>query len=346
MSTPELPLASPTIRAVVVTWRGSDSIVACIDSLLQQEVDADLEVLVVDNASDDGTAELLAGFGSRILVRRMARNLGFAGGVARGTDDCPSDFILLLNDDATLEKNALQELLRFALAPGSRRVGAVAAQILLAGKYSAVASGTTGALVRSDGVHFSPDPSGDLLVNSTGSQLDRAGRGSDRDWLVPIDMASRNPEVFGFCGGATLLRAAALQEVGGFDRDLFLYYEDTDVSWRLRARGWTVAYCSQAVAHHRHASSSGVESAVFRYYNTRNALRVAVRYAPFFVIARAWARAGAGAVRAMVRREPTWLERWRGMRDALTTVPEDLRVRSHWATPERDAAADRFVGAS
>ena len=104
------------------------------------------------------------------------------------------------------------------------------------------------------------------LAGSERGQLDRQHDDPDRSrpgpGLAGIGAArSVAPdEVFGFCGAAALLRRAALDEVGLFEEDLFLYYEDTDLSWRLRAAGWTVRYEPGAVATHQHASSSHVGS--------------------------------------------------------------------------------------
>ena len=77
-------------------------------------------------------------------------------------------------------------------------------------------------------------------------------------------------EVFGFCGAACLLRKSALDEVGYFDPSFFLYYEDLDLSWRLRLRGWTVRYVPQSVVWHSHAATSGEWSPLFTYYVDRN----------------------------------------------------------------------------
>jgi GT2 family glycosyltransferase len=293
------------VRALVVNWNGAHLLPACLASLAAQTYPG-LEVVVVDNASTDGSAEVLAGFPD-VRVLRSDRNRGFAGGVALGVDGYDGDFVVLLNNDATFEPDAVAALVA-AAGPAASRVGAVTARLLLGPR----------------------DQASPRLVNSTGNVVTVRGTGGDRDWLAPLGTESTDPDVFGFCGGAALLRASALREVGGFDADLFLYYEDTDVSWRLRAAGWTVRYAPEAVGHHLHAASSDEASPLFRYYNTRNSLVVFGRHAPAAVWLGSLLRQTAGALRTAVRsgpRDPQTRARARALRDALRRLPRTLAER-------------------
>lgn len=273
--------ATPRVRVVVVTWNGAHLLSDCLGSLRRQSV-APLEVVVVDNASADGTIDLVTEQFPEVTLVRSDRNLGFAGGVALGTADFDGDYIALLNNDAQFAPDAIERMVDFLESPEAARVGAVTAKILLVGA----------------------DTGGRQRVNSTGNVIARDGTGADRDWLRQDGSESTDPDVFGFCGGAAVLRGAALREVGGFDPSLFLYYEDTDLSWRLRAGGWTVRYVAEAVAQHRHAASTGVDSPVFRFYNTRNSLVVFTRHAPLGVVVGSVARQVAGLIRALLRDGP------------------------------------------
>src|ERR1700716_1851209 len=84
---------------VVVTWRGRDHVRQCLDAVAAQH--RPHSTLVVDNASDDGTAEILAGHPSRPRVLRLRRNLGYAGGLAKALPEIRTPFVAWLNDDAT-----------------------------------------------------------------------------------------------------------------------------------------------------------------------------------------------------------------------------------------------------
>lgn len=320
------------VRAVVVTWQAAHLLPACLDSLLRQHVtDADVEVVVVDNASTDGTDELLARDYPQVRVLRAERNLGFAGGVALATDGWDGDVVLLLNNDAELEDGAAQALVDALRAPGAERVAATTARILLAGRYRPTTHAGAGSPDGESRWEPAPDddPAAVVLVNSTGNVVGPHGAGTDRDWLVPADDEHSPAGVFGFCGGAAALRWPAAAAVGGFDAGLFLYYEDTDLSWRLRAHGWDVRYVRDAQARHRHAASSDATSPLFRYYNTRNSLVVVTRHAPAGVVLRAWARQAAGLGRALLRHGPDagTRARARGLRDAAVRLPRTWRER-------------------
>jgi len=136
------------------------------------------------------------------------------------------------------------------------------------------------------------------VINNVGSNLYRGGFGGDRGFLErDLGQYEQPTEVFAWCGGAVLLRRDYLDQVGVFDERLFLYYEDTDLSWRGRLQGWRYLYEPASVVRHRHAASSGVGSPVFRFYTERNRLLVLAKNAP----ARLAARAGLGEIRRFVR---------------------------------------------
>jgi hypothetical protein len=96
------------------------------------------------------------------------------------------------------------------------------------------------------------------IVNNVGSVLIEGGYGADRGYLEPDEGQYDAPaDVFAWCGGSVLLRPAYLADVGLFDERFFLYYEDTDLSWRGRSRGWRYRYVPAAVARHIHAARRG-----------------------------------------------------------------------------------------
>lgn len=301
--------AGPTVRAVVVNWNGAHLLGPCMDSLLTQDLpDGSLEIVVVDNASTDSSVEYLARQYPTVQVRSTASNLGFAGGVNIGLEDLQAPYVVLLNNDATFEPSAVRHLVEHLGAPGNERVGAATALILLT----------------------EPDASGNILVNSTGNVLTSTGSATDRDWLTRLCDLDAQAEVFGFCGGAAALRREALSDVGLFDGTLFLYYEDTDLSWRLRASGWGIHYVQEAVAHHQHAASSDAASSLFRYYNTRNSLLVLTRHAPLGpALHSALRQAAAWARYAITRSEAPELvdARRRALSDSVRSLPRSLRQR-------------------
>jgi hypothetical protein len=107
-----------------------------------------------------------------------------------------------------------------------------------------------------------------------------SGYAADRGWLEPdrgqYDTAA---DVFAWCGGAVLLRSDYLIDVGLFDERLFLYYEDLELSWRGRRRGWRYRYVPDSVVRHAHAATAQEGSPLARYFNERNRMLVLARHA-------------------------------------------------------------------
>ena len=165
-------------------------------------------------------------------------------------------------------------------------------------------------------------PGGVELINSTGNVVDACGNGYDRSWLAPAKQEHDSPEVFGICGGACAISARAWRQLGGMRQDLFMYYEDTDFSYRLRRAGYRVQYVRQAQARHAHAASSDSASEAFTTWNTRNRLRVATRYAPASVAARALVNTGGRMLLGPQRQA-----RAQGLVQALAHAPQDLYAR-------------------
>ncbi len=126
------------------------------------------------------------------------------------------------------------------------------------------------------------------IVNNAGSVLTPGGFGADRGYLEPDDGRFDEPgEVFAWCGAAALLSARYLADVGLLDERLFLYYEDLELAWRGRERGWRYAYVPESVVWHEHSATTGEHSHLARYQNERNHLLVLARHAPWTTAARA-----------------------------------------------------------
>jgi len=221
---------------VVVTWRGRDHITACLDALAAQK--SPHRTIVVDNASDDGTAALISGH----EVVRLPRNVGYAGGLAAVLDLIDTPYVAWLNDDAVPDPSWLAELENALEA--DRGAAAATSSILLT----------------------------DGSTQSVGVALTTTGHGKD------VVLAGR--EVFGFCGGAALLRTAELRAVGGVPAGFFCYYEDTDTAWRLRLAGGRVISVGPARVRHRHGASTQPGSPLFHRWNERNRLLMLLRCAP------------------------------------------------------------------
>lgn len=295
---------SPLATVVIVTWNRVAVLAECLASVEAQTLPRDhYDVVVVDNASDDGTGDLVAERFPDARLIRSERNLGFAGGANLALREVTTPYAVLLNNDAIAAPGFLAAVIDALDDPRHCRVGAVTGRVLLAGTN---------------------------LVNSTGGMVSRTGRGYDRDWRRPVGEGRGDGEVFGFCGAAAGLRVAALKEVGLLDESLFLYYEDTDLSWRLRAADWSIRHVSSAVVHHRHASSSVEGSPLFHLWNERNSMVVFTRHAPAEVVVAVLARRAVGLLAHTARRgwrHPETRARWTAAGQYLRRLPGTLRER-------------------
>jgi GT2 family glycosyltransferase len=189
------------------------------------------------------------------------------------------------------------------------------------------------------------------VLNNAGSKVFVDGYGADRAYQeVDRGQYDTPEEVFAFCGGSVCLRTDALREVGLFDDDFFLYYEDTDLSWRLRSAGWSIRYEPSSVTRHIHSASSVEWSPFFTFHVDRNrllmltknatrdvALREVLRYplTTASLAAREIARSRHSRRRPPIR--PTLL-RLRVIASYLRLLPRMLIRRRHLA---RTAAVDR-----
>jgi N-acetylglucosaminyl-diphospho-decaprenol L-rhamnosyltransferase len=189
-----------------------------------------VDVVVVDNGSSDGTAEMLAEEFPEVTVLALGENLGFGPALNRAAAEHPADPLILLNNDAEAEPRFVEALLDSA-AEGVQAVAGVMLQ------------------ERSPG-----------LIDSAGVVADRTLMGFDYLHGEPVAAAASAPDPLGPTGGAALYDRAAFEAVGGFDERIFLYYEDLDLALRMRAAGARCRLAPEARALHAYSASLGAGS--------------------------------------------------------------------------------------
>ena len=329
-------MAEPLVTVVVLNWNGAHLLADCLRGLAAQDLpEGQVAVWVVDNASTDGSLELLAREFPWVRAIANPSNDGFAGGNNVALREVDTPFVALINNDARPEPDWLRRLLEPFGEPGAARLGAVSAKLVFLPRFLAVELATPGFVpgtldtrelgvrvyrvtvdgedvterVLWDRVAYGPEgegpgrfrwtrPAGMLLIpvdrdptqerplrlglrvagettkaveltwsggsgggkaepepvdlevevpagvpladvlNNAGSMVFRDGYGADRAYQELDRGQYQLPEeVFAFCGGSVCFRTEALRQAGVFDDDFFLYYEDTDLSWRLREIG-------------------------------------------------------------------------------------------------------------
>jgi len=210
---------------VIPSWNSEALLRRCLDSLGEQGVE--LELLVVDNGSGDGSVALLEREGVPHLA--LPRNAGFAAAVNLGVSRTRSPQVLVLNADTVLEPGAVGAL-----------AAALAADPALGGVQPRL-------------LQLGPEPADVATADlySAGQALTRDGRALEvgagepqrPQWL-------RRREVFGVCGAACLLRRQLFDQLGGYDERYFAFYEDVDLNLRAQIAGWGFAYEPDAVVWH------------------------------------------------------------------------------------------------
>ncbi len=214
---------------VIPSWNSRGLLPRCLASLGEQGVE--LETMVVDNGSTDGSVAYLEREGIPHVA--LPRNTGFAAAVNLGAARTESDSILVLNADTVLEPDCAARLLE-ALATDSM-LGGVQPRILqLEQGGEAVPAVAASARLYSAGQALTADGRAIELG---------AGEPQRPEWLV-------RREIFGVCGAACLLRRELFSELGGYDESYFSFYEDVDLNVRARIAGRRFEYVPDAVVWH------------------------------------------------------------------------------------------------
>lgn len=266
------------VRAVVLCWNNAAIIDRCVDHLLATQFAGELQVVVVDNGSTDGSVDRWGERHPGVRLLQTHANLGYAGGMNRGLADLGDvDAVALLNSDAFVAPGWLAPLA--AALDADPAVGATSPKILFA----------------------EPDDEGRPVINNVGNELGSTWELHDRGFgEVDHGQFDREEDVWAWCGAAVLLRRQYVDEVGLFDERLFLYAEDADLAWRGAKRGWRYRYVPASVVHHLHRASSGGErTPLLDHLNRRNRLVVVTRHGGGRAAVGAWSRALGGIVVAL-----------------------------------------------
>jgi GT2 family glycosyltransferase len=213
------------VAVVIPSWNSLALLERCLGSLRDQGVE--LEVLVVDNGSTDGTVAYLEREGVPHLA--LPENVGFARAMNLGVARVQAEAVLALNADTVVEPGAVAALLAALEADPS--LGGVQPRILQLEEGERDARRAR--------------------LYSAGQGLTADGRGVELgagEEQLPVTLAAR--EVFGVCGAACLLRRELFDELGGYDERYFAFYEDVDLNVRARIAGWRFAYVPDAVVWH------------------------------------------------------------------------------------------------
>ena len=213
---------------MVLNWNGSQVIEKCLTSIEGQTYHP-LEIILVDNASTDGSVELIKNNFPNVKLIVNESNLGFGGGNNVGIRASQGRYIMILNNDTRLDPKCIEELKR--CIEKDERFGACASKILLEDENN---------LIDAAGIVIYPD-----------------GLSIGRGRLERGDRYNEETEVFAGSGCACLYRREMLEDIGLYDEDFFAYADETDMGWRARLAGWKCIYNPKAVVYHCHSATAG-----------------------------------------------------------------------------------------
>lgn len=218
----------------IVTFNTRELTLSALDRLLSSPADADLHVMVHDNASSDGTPDAIRATFPSVDVTVSPTNLGFGAGMNRLIERSGSEWFLALNSDAWPEPGAIDALVESGEDPS---IGVVAPRLL-----------------RPDGTlehSVLPFPSlGVSVLTAVGGYRRLVPRTARRLALVGAWDHAEARDVDWAVGAALLMRRRAIESIGGFDESFFMYVEDLEWCWRLRQAGWRARFEPTAVVRH------------------------------------------------------------------------------------------------
>ena len=220
------------VSVTLVTYNSGRFIRRCLESVLEQNY-PHLEVIVIDNASTDGTADILEQFADKCRIHYNQENIGFAAAQNQAIAISQGQWVLALNPDVLLMKDFIEELV--IAGNLDRKVGTVCGKLL---SISASFDLPEVQLVDSTGIYFTP-----MLRH-----LDRGSLEPDKGHYLNFEY------VFGATAAAALYRRKMIDDIliqgEFFDSDFFVYREDADVAWRAQLLGWRCLYSPKACGYH------------------------------------------------------------------------------------------------
>ena len=220
------------VSVTIVTYNSGRFIKRCLESVLSQRYRLK-EVIVIDNASTDGTIDILEQFEDRCQIHYNEENAGFAAAQNQAIRLAGGDWVLTLNPDVLLLPNFIQALLD--AGQFDSKIGAVCGKLLTMTAHFEIPERP---VVDSTGIYFNP-----MLRH-----LDRGSQEVDNGHYLQYEY------VFGATAAAALYRRAMIEDISldgeFFDSDFFVYREDADVAWRAQLMGWKCLYVPYARGYH------------------------------------------------------------------------------------------------
>jgi N-acetylglucosaminyl-diphospho-decaprenol L-rhamnosyltransferase len=233
--------APPQVAIVVVSYNTRSLLLSCLASVIESTKSASIELVVVDNASDDGSCEAAREACPQAVIVRNSTNLGFGAAANQAIAQTSAPFILLLNSDARLAPEAFSAMFDFVnsnsrcAAAGCRLTNAQGEELVSARNFLT--------------------PFNQVFELLSIPKLFRS-RYFSRTHRLRLDANLTDCSVDWIEAACLIVRRAALDEAGQFDERFFMYSEDEDLCMRLKKHGWSICFTGRGTAIHHGAGSS------------------------------------------------------------------------------------------
>lgn len=315
---------TPEVSVLVVTYKCRDVAQACLASVYETTRDLDVEVVVLDNASGDGTVELVRSEFPQAHLIASPQNLGFAAGVNLAAEAAKGEYLLLLNPDTVVHEDAIQALVRFAR---SRPQGGIYGGRTLDPDGTVNPGSCWGAPTLWSLFCFAT-----LLTTAfrTTALFDPESLGGwKRDSVREVDVVT----------GCLLLAPRTLwQELGGFDTRFFMYGEDADLTLRAWAHGYRPAITPDAVVTHEIGVSSDADGEKYLLLYRGKATLLRKHWRGLRLRAGLGLLAAGIGLRALLRPRSEYPDVWRRRREWREGYPEPADAKER-AAPQSEVGA-------
>ncbi|HUU40659.1 MAG TPA: glycosyltransferase family 2 protein [Desulfatiglandales bacterium] len=229
------------VSIIVVNWNGKRFLSECLDGLRRQ-IYQPFSVILIDNGSSDGSVDFVNRNYPEVEIIALTKNLGFAAANNIALKTAQTEYVALLNNDAVPHPIWLNSLIEDL--ESYPEAGFAASKMLFYDK---------------------PD-----VIDRAGDAYSRAGTGLLRGRGEAASNYNKQEWIFGACAGAALYRTRMLKDIGLFDDDFFLLYEDVDLGFRAQLKGYKCVYVPEAIVYHKSSSSIVYDSPTSVYYSHRN----------------------------------------------------------------------------
>jgi N-acetylglucosaminyl-diphospho-decaprenol L-rhamnosyltransferase len=284
-------MRKPDVSAVLVAWNAGPALASCTSSLREAAARAgvELQVVVVDNASDDGSVDEMALADGDVRIRNPL-NAGYGVAAAQGMARAAGEWILLANPDLTVEPTFFR-----ALAQAARDAPAGTATLVPEMRFAARRE----------------------IVNCRGLSVDDIGVPAEVDAGVAAAEPAGIGDLLGGSSGCCLLRASAVKSLGGPEPAFFAYLEDVDLALRLQRAGYSAVFVAGAVAWHEGSMSTGRRSPLKEFLVGRNRRVLFALHGPWSLRARFWRTVTDAGHGLVTSRHGAGFAPWAGRLDAL-----------------------------